>query len=91
MVADVAPQTQRKSWDVAANSGNVEADQYAAGSAGISARCRKRRCKSPPRRQACSQQPGGTERGDGEYVEHFAQPYAGPVHAGRDQRDHAWG
>ena len=33
MVADVAPQTQQ-SWDVAANSGNVGADQYAAGSAG---------------------------------------------------------
>ena len=33
MVADVAPQTQQ-SWDVAANSGNVGADQYAAGSLG---------------------------------------------------------
>ena len=33
MVSDVAPQTQQ-SWDVAANSGNVGADQYAAGSAG---------------------------------------------------------
>ena len=33
MVADVAPQTQQ-SWDVAANSGNVGADQYQAGTAG---------------------------------------------------------
>ena len=33
MVADVAPQTQQ-SWDVAANSGSVGADQYAAGSLG---------------------------------------------------------
>ena len=33
MVADVAPQTQQ-SWNVAANSGNVGADQYAAGTAG---------------------------------------------------------
>ncbi len=33
MVADVAPQTQQ-SWDVAANSGNVGADQFAAGTAG---------------------------------------------------------
>ena len=33
MVADVAPQTQQ-SWDVAANSGNVGADQYDAASAG---------------------------------------------------------
>ena len=33
MVADVAPQTQQ-SWNVAANSGNVGADQYGAGTAG---------------------------------------------------------
>ena len=33
MVADVAPQTQQ-SWNVAANSGNVGADQYQAGTAG---------------------------------------------------------
>ena len=33
MVADVAPQTQQ-SWNVAANSGNVGADQYNAGTAG---------------------------------------------------------
>ena len=33
MVPDVAPQTQQ-SWDVAANSGNVGADQYGAGTAG---------------------------------------------------------
>jgi hypothetical protein len=33
MVADVSPQTQQ-SWNVAANSGNVGADQYQAGTAG---------------------------------------------------------
>ena len=33
MVADTSPQTQQ-SWDVAANSGNVGADQFAAGTAG---------------------------------------------------------
>ena len=91
MVADVAPQTQQ-SWDVAANSGNVGADQYAAGSLGYlgalaqnlmqaSAGGPTMQVNNPGNAAAVTAgQLSNTER----------ESLSRPVHSGRNQRDHAW-